>query len=193
MALPPPPPPPPAIASPVAPSVPTKPEKVLAALRLYIIRHGKAERNSATGEDEDRKLKPRGERQSHYIAEQLKKQKKKIALLLHSPTHRAEQTGKLIAADLGCKRVEAECLAVDEPVRGILALINTHRHAGCVAVVGHNPTLENVAASIAPRQFKDRDVELRTGEVLVIEIAEGKPLSEGSLVGRWRLDEVDDD
>ena len=174
------------------PAAPTNP-----ALRLYLIRHGKAERNSATGEDEDRKLKPRGERQAKYVADRLSKEKKALALLVHSPVLRAAHTAKLICAALKCKRSEDEALSVGEPARGILAVIDKHRGAGSgagvLAIVGHNPTLEVVAAALAPKHFKSQGVNLRTGEVLIIDLSADKGAGEGSLVGRWRLEEPEDD
>ncbi|MGQ0626873.1 MAG: SixA phosphatase family protein [Phycisphaerales bacterium] len=174
---------------------PTEPDNPLASrprLRLYLIRHGKAERNSATGEDEDRKLKGRGERQAAFIGERLAKERHTLGALVHSPVLRAAQTAKVLAKACGCRPQEEPSLAVDEGPRKMTAVIEKHRAAGALAIVAHNPTLEAVAAGLAPRQFKTTPVNLRTGEVLVFDIAEGRSLSEGSLVGRWRLDDEDD-
>ena len=178
-------PPPPSSPSPVR-------SEPLSALRLYVIRHGKAERNSATGEDEDRKLKPRGERQAKFIGEKLANEKRAPKVLLHSPVLRADQSAKAIAAVAGCNHSEAPALATDEPVRGIAALIEQNRHHGVLAIVGHNPTLESLCVLLAPAQLKGKGIELRTGECIVIDIPESKPLTAGAMIARWRLDDEGD-
>jgi phosphohistidine phosphatase SixA len=105
---------------------------------------------------------------------------------------RTVQTARLMAGRGGALELrEEEALAVDQPARGVLGLIEANRERGYLVVVGHNPTLENVAAAVAPG-MKGRGVNLRTGECLVFEVPEGQPLSKGTLVARWRLDEEDD-
>jgi phosphohistidine phosphatase len=158
------------------------------ALRVLLIRHGKAERHSATGFDEDRHLKPRGERQASWLAGKIVKAKSLPTLLLHSPLARAVETSRPLVKALKCKFEKADELAVGIKHHKVLELIKEHRGSKCIALVGHNPQLEEVAAALVTK-LGTKGVDLRTGEALVIDIPADKPLAAGTLVERWRIDE----
>ncbi len=161
------------------------------SLRIILIRHGKAQRNSDSGRDEDRRLKPRGERQAKWLGQQLKAAKLVPKVLLHSPLHRAVQTASRINEHFECEVDETDALSLTGSPRGVIDLIRTRRDAGVIALVGHNPQLEELAKLMAP-QFRKNGVELRTGEALIIEIAPGADLTNAKLVNRLRLDEDED-
>jgi len=113
--------------------------------RLILLRHGKAEADSATGEDFDRRLAPRGVRESAEMAAQLADMGFRPDLALVSPAARARGTwesastvftgtdtrfdDQLYHADSGTIRRVAE--AAGEGV-------------GTVIVVGHNPGLQEL-------------------------------------------------
>jgi phosphohistidine phosphatase len=166
-------------------------EHDLPALRLLVIRHGKAERDAPSGRDEDRTLKPRGERQAVFLGDFFLQQHVLPALILHSPLVRAVQTARTIHARCKSPLQEAAALATGEPVKGVLHLVSTYRAMGTLAIVGHNPQLEALVAAMVP-DIDEYDVQLSTGECLVIDIAPGLELSKAMLSDRWRLDEEGD-
>jgi phosphohistidine phosphatase len=160
-------------------------------LRLILIRHGKAQRHSDSGRDEDRRLKPRGERQAKWLGKQLSQDEMRPVVLLHSPVHRAVQTAARLADQLECETKEADALSLGGPARAVVDLVKRRRDAGVLALVGHNPQLEEVAQLMVPHFRRIGDVNLRTGEALVIEL--GNDLTGGKLLTRLRLEEEDDD
>ena len=117
--------------------------------RLILFRHGKAEPESASGEDFDRKLAPRGLRESAEMGAHLADLGFAPDLVLISPAARTRETwaaaeahfpnakvsfdGELYHADSGSVRQEAERVG-----KGV----------GTVMVVGHNPGLQELAVRL---------------------------------------------
>ncbi|MGD9689225.1 MAG: histidine phosphatase family protein [Phycisphaerales bacterium] len=161
-------------------------------LRVLLIRHGKAQRHSESGRDEDRRLKPRGERQAKWLGRRLAQLKLVPEILLHSPAHRAVQTAARLAEQLACETKETDALSIGSPPRGVLDLIRRRRADSVVALVGHNPQLEELAQILVP-QFRKNGVELRTGEALIVEVSLSSGLTDAKLVARERLDDDDED
>lgn len=158
-------------------------------MRLYLVRHGKAEKQSPTGRDEDRPLQPRGERQSRWLGETLVRlaEGDRPALLLASPALRADQTARIINEQLHADCKTEPALNLGEPVEHVLDLLKTHpgRHAPLM-LVGHNPTME-ILLSILVEGVEGEAAEMRTGEAAVIELPIDRPLDANCrLVGRMR-------
>lgn len=153
--------------------------------RVVLLRHGKAETESATGRDEDRRLRPRGERQARWIGEQLAAEGT-VTLILHSPLIRAAETATIVRQAVASPmRIEPR-LATGHSARTIAALVGELRVAGTVVLVGHNPDLSGAGALLVPNLAQTRG-ELRTGEGWVLELA-----AEGWVIaGTRRLDEHD--
>ena len=117
--------------------------------RLILFRHGKAEAESASGDDFDRKLAPRGERESAEMGGTLADLGLKPDLVLVSPAARTRETwaaaehhflnasvrydDELYHADSGAVRHAAE-----QAGRGV----------GTVMVVGHNPGLQELTLAL---------------------------------------------
>lgn len=117
--------------------------------RLILFRHGKAEPDSASGEDFDRRLAPRGQRESADMGAQLADLGFLPDVVLVSPAARARETwaaaephfpkararfdDELYHADSGSVRREAERAGAD---------------CGTVMVVGHNPGLQELAVRL---------------------------------------------
>ena len=150
-------------------------------MRLYVVRHGKAERDSPTGHDEDRRLKRRGERQAAWLGERLKEADPAPAIVITSAFARALATAEAIAAACGCPLERETVLETGYPVASVIELVEARESFGSVAIVGHNPQLSEVVEILG----EVRDEWLRTGECAVIELLPG----EGRLVGKWRLEE----
>src|SRR5215510_8957208 len=76
-------------------------------MRLYVLRHGKAERDSDSGRDEDRPLAERGKAQCQGLADLFTKKdpprqlRPPPTVILSSPAARADSTARIIAAALG--------------------------------------------------------------------------------------------
>lgn len=163
----------------------------LRALRLLIIRHGKAEPAAPTGREWDRRLVARGEAEAGYVGNALRDAALRPTRLLHSPLVRATQTAMIISRACGCSCERAEELALDAPLAPVLARIAAARGegvsaGGVLALVGHNPRLEELAALVC-EDVRGRGLELRTGEALVIDFAGGADLGEGRLSGAVHL------
>lgn len=159
-------------------------------MRLYIVRHGKAERASPTGADRDRALKPRGERQARWLGELLATRTSgtdRPALILTSGYARAEQTARLIGGAIGCP-VRREASLEFEPVEAVVELVAALRdnEASAFMLVGHNPQLGELVAALAP-DAPPEALRLRTGQAVVID---GEP---PRVVEVLRLDEGDDE
>jgi phosphohistidine phosphatase len=167
-------------------------------MHLHIIRHGKAERDSASGQDADRPLARRGRDQAEYLGELLEaaveKHARRPALLISSRALRARATADIIARRLGLAPEFDDRLLVDEPLSGALALVAelfSAASAACVVLVGHNPQLERLGAVVHGRKERGLD-PLRTGECVACEITDADGVSvQGRVLTRFRLEKDD--
>jgi len=139
-------------------------------MTLWIIRHGKAERDSPTGLDADRALKRRGERQAAHLGAEFAGRADAPARLITSPFVRAQQTADGIA---GVTLQEVEIHHALESGRGaasVLALVGelagAEGETPSCALVGHNPELSQAVAALAGAESVG---ELRTGQAVALE------------------------
>ncbi|MFN3512970.1 MAG: SixA phosphatase family protein [Phenylobacterium sp.] len=113
--------------------------------RLILLRHGKAERDSESGQDFDRKLTGRGRRESAEMAQTLADLGLVPDLVLVSPAVRTRETWEACApAFPGAQaRWEPELYHAEERVvrRAAEAAGEISRN---VMVVGHNPGLQEL-------------------------------------------------
>jgi len=117
--------------------------------RLILLRHGKAEPESASGEDFDRRLAPRGLRESAAMAEILAGMGFSPELVLVSPAARTRDTWAAAEAAFPGARVSfGEDLyhAGSEEVRRCAAAAGAQ--ATTVMVVGHNPGLQELTVRL---------------------------------------------
>ncbi len=159
---------------------------MLPTMHLYIIRHGKAEQDSATGRDRDRELAPQGERQAEWLGEQLAAREHPPSLIIASPFARADRTARLVNNAIGVDLRHDRRLIVDEPASGVLELIEEHSAVGALALVGHNPQLERLCAMLAREPF----MEMKTGMCREFEVDDPmSPITSARAVGMLRLSE----
>lgn len=113
--------------------------------RLILLRHGKAERDSASGDDFDRKLAPRGVRESAAMAETLADLGLIPDIVLVSPAARTQETWAACEAAFpkAHARVENELYLAEERVVRRLAEA-AGQHSATVMVVSHNPGLQDL-------------------------------------------------
>lgn len=114
--------------------------------RLILFRHGKAEADSESGEDFDRRLDPRGVKESAAMGRSLAELGLSPDVALVSPAARARETWE--AAQPAFPRAQVrfdDGLYHADPgaVRQLAARASPGR--GTVMVVGHNPGLQELA------------------------------------------------
>jgi phosphohistidine phosphatase len=117
--------------------------------RLILLRHGEAERDSATGEDYDRPLAKRGRKESASAGEALADLGLIPDLALVSGALRARETWMAAAPAFPKARVKFEdrlYLAEPEVVRRLAEAAG--EGVGAVMVVGHNPGLHELVMAL---------------------------------------------
>ena len=155
-------------------------------MHLFIIRHGKAHRDSATGADFDRELKPRGAEQAHWLGATLARRDDAPVLIVTSPVVRALQTATLMNESLGVEMLIDERLDTETSIARVLTLIAGHAAAGSLAIVGHNPTLSVLGGSLIGGP--GAAAALRTGACLRVRIDAHAPIGSGLLPELLRRD-----
>lgn len=159
-------------------------------MRLWIVRHGKAEQGSPTGRDEDRPLMKRGEKQAEWLGQTISGKKRRPAVILSSGLARAIATARLINEYL---RVDLEVVRDLETGRGastVTDLIAGRIGNDGLMVVGHNPTLGELVW-ILERGLPPEEAAMRTGEAAVFDFDDGFGLGKGRLHKRLRMDGED--
>ena len=111
---------------------------------LILWRHAEAEDAPGGGEDLERPLTHRGEKQAARMAVWLDRQLPDGLRVLASPARRTEQTARALGRKV---RLRAELLPGGSPDE-LLELVQWPRARGAVLVVGHQPLLGQTAAHL---------------------------------------------
>jgi phosphohistidine phosphatase len=160
-------------------------------MRLYLVRHGKAERDSATGRDEDRTLTDRGERQADWLGLTLARLPagERPRVIFTSPAVRARETARRIHARAGGEFREDPALRLGAPPDETLALVERAALTlGAAAFVGHNPVMEALAL-LLPRDAPEGQ-DMKTGQAVVLDAPAQPPFTgRCTFVARWRMDD----
>jgi phosphohistidine phosphatase len=151
-------------------------------MRITIVRHGKAHAKSESGRDRDRSLTERGEQQALWLGERFASAAPLPALILSSPYERAISTARLIRRFLEVPLHTAPELECDEPLSGVVELLERHRPDWPLMIVGHNPQLSALTGLMC-RGPGGHGVDLRTGEAAVVDVGR-------ALIGGCELLEV---
>jgi phosphohistidine phosphatase len=117
--------------------------------RLILLRHGKAEPDSPSGDDFDRRLAPRGVKESAAMGETLADLGMKPDLALVSPAARTRETWaatEAVFAGADARFDKALYLAEAGFIRQ--AAEAAGRDCRTVLVVGHNPGLQELAVDL---------------------------------------------
>ena len=157
-------------------------------MRLVIVRHGKAEADSESGRDEDRRLRKRGERQARWLGEYFRA--RAPALILTSGHERARATATIIHERTGVPLTIERRLELGHSASHALDAVADHQTSddGGLMVVGHNPQLGQLVW-ILTQGPPVESASLRTGEAVELEIDPADPLGRAALLARVRLDE----
>ena len=120
---------------------------------LWLIRHAKSSWSERGLPDFDRPLNARGERDVALMSAWLAGQQPAARWLWHSPARRTEATARGIAPAFelpDTKLCAAPELYLAQPEALLDAIRATPTEASCVALVGHNPGISQVASLLAP-------------------------------------------
>jgi phosphohistidine phosphatase len=124
---------------------------------IYFLRHGDAEHE--TGNDADRRLTEKGERQAEAAGRALAELKAEVDVCLSSPKVRAEQTARL-----ACEHLDVAVEITDELRGGPFDPRQIAAGRGNVLLVGHEPDFSNAIADLTGGRVK-----LRKGGVACVE------------------------
>lgn len=159
------------------------------AIRVFIVRHGRAEPDSHTGLDEDRVLTSRGATQAAYLGQAIGSDERRPVRLLVSGLKRAQQTAAIINESLQSELVHEPALETGHAASEVIALIQEHADVENLMLVGHNPQLGDLIGVLLQGPEAGGCI-LRTGEAVVIDVRLSQPIGTGQLVERIRLDET---
>lgn len=164
-------------------------------MRLYLLRHGKADKDSPTGRDEDRPLVDEGRDQARFIGAAFRSALTPLEIrphfVLSSSAARARATAEIVAESLGLPVEFDPALFPDQSVRRALRLVTDllrRPDRDTVVLVGHNPQFEDLLELLAGEAAPER---LRTGELaaLNVELRDGRP--QGQFIASIRADDDD--
>lgn len=156
---------------------------------VCIVRHGKADRESVSGVDADRPLRPRGQRQAAFLSTHLGQKLTGRRFVVSSPYTRAHQTAELIAVAMDVPLEFDDRLASGEPVSRAAELITQRGDPEVsLCIVGHNPQLEQLASVLVSGPTAPVE-HLRTGEAVLLELSDWTdPIGKARELGRIRMD-----
>jgi phosphohistidine phosphatase len=121
--------------------------------RLHLLRHAKSSWDEGDLADHERPLAPRGEKAARRIAEHVRREGIRPELVLCSTALRARQTlAALLPVLAGDVEIRVEAMLYGAGVTQVLARVReVDEGVGAVLVVGHNPTLHELALVLTER------------------------------------------
>lgn len=156
----------------------------MAALQLYLIRHGiAAERGPEYPDDSKRPLTSRGIAALRRAAKGLRELDVSVDLIITSPLTRTRQTADVIAEGVGKPPVTAsDALAPAGTPAAVLQELARHPRKARVALVGHEPNIGELAARLIGARSP---IPFKKGAVCRIDFETPPPKGVGEL--RWLL------
>jgi phosphohistidine phosphatase len=144
--------------------------------RLMLLRHAKTERPEPGQRDRDRKLTKRGRADAPAIGAYMAHHGLAPDVALVSPAKRAQETWELLAeAFAKPPRLVNEDRIYNASAETLIAVVSEMRGAHSLLVVGHNPSLHDVATQLivsGNAAARDRLIEkLPTSGLVVIDLA----------------------
>jgi len=128
-------------------------------MELILWRHAEAEEGSPDKPDEARALTSKGRKQAQKMAGWLARMLPEDCLILCSPAVRTQQT----AEALGRKFKTVQALAPEASAEAVLEAVHWPDNPAPVMIVGHQPTLGQVAALLIAGE--QQDWHLRKGSI----------------------------
>lgn len=155
---------------------------------LYLVRHGAAvdPADPHYPDDRDRPLTPDGVKRFRREARGLTVLGASVDVVLSSPYRRAWRTAELVAESGGWPApVECEALEPGRPPAEVLSALQQYSGSSSVALVGHEPSMHQIASYLLTGDAQHAAIEFRKGSVARLELDDG--LRPGSAVLRWLL------
>ena len=129
--------------------------------RLILLRHAKAERLSSGGTDHDRALTGSGRKDSAGAGKLITERGEKIDLVLASDSRRTRETWDGVGPNLSGKpEVRMLRTLYDASDSYLAILMEEGGDAATILLVGHNPTIQRTAVTLAA------DLSSRDGKIL---------------------------
>lgn len=158
--------------------------------RLILFRHGKAERDSASGFDIDRRLAPRGVKEAAAQARLLAEMGLSPNLVLVSPAARTKETWEAAAPAFAPPELRYERGLYNAEADNVREVVETAADTpGVVMVVGHNPGLQDLAIELlregsAPRELVDQVARRFPTSVAIVFLIDsrGRPTFDGFML-----------
>jgi phosphohistidine phosphatase len=122
-------------------------------MKLYLLRHGKADWPDWTGADNERPLTGEGIEDMKLVAAGLKRLKIEPAVILTSPLPRAAQTAEIAAKALDAPLKQSADLAPGFEGRKLTPLLAANGN-GDVMLVGHEPDFSRLIRSLTGGRVK---------------------------------------
>ena len=138
-------------------------------MEIYILRHGEAEDLRPGLADQDRKLTPKGQRDTRAVAKVALRARDTPQLILTSPLRRAQETAAIAAEVMGCKRVKQTlALLPDASPDEIWKELCREPALEAAMVVGHEPHLGILTAYLL-----EAHVRVKVKKAAMIKISAG--------------------
>lgn len=140
-------------------------------MRLYVVRHAQAQSDAPTGVDLDRALTAKGRQQAAWLGSWFAQRGVRPERVLVSGAVRTRQTAQAICDSQEQAMVVCDGLLPGGVVSQVLDLIVEHAESAGLAIVGHNPLLEQLVATLAHGPASG-GVRMRTGQVVELEVGD---------------------
>ncbi|MGH7661213.1 MAG: SixA phosphatase family protein [Vulcanimicrobiaceae bacterium] len=137
-------------------------------MRLYFLRHGLAgDREDWHGDDNERPLTPEGVAKMEREAKTIAKLGLELDAIVTSPLARAVQTARIVADELDLRDilVEDENLGLDFDLARLRNVVEKHRAAEALMLVGHEPSMSRTIGQIGGGR-----IELKKGALACIDL-----------------------
>jgi len=157
-------------------------------MHLILVRHAKALPEAPSGLDDDRPLSDRGRRQAQRLAGWLAELPTRLERIVSSPIVRADQTAELLAALARIPIAHDERLSTRGTPGSYLDVLTDLAGTDNAAIVGHNPTLEQVLGTLL-QGHAGASVRMRTGQAALLDLDPADPIGSASLIDMVRFDD----
>lgn len=155
---------------------------------LYLVRHAVAfdPDPNQWPNDRERPLTPEGEKRFRRAARGLTELMPAPDMVLSSSFVRAWRTAELLEKEASWpKPVACEALEAGRSPAEVLQALQGHQESDAVALVGHEPSLHELASYLLTADTRHVQLEFRKGGVARLELSDG--MRPGAAVLRWLL------
>lgn len=142
-------------------------------MRVYLVRHGKASKDSSIPTDEERPLTGRGRSDAEQIARWMATSGAEVHQIRHSGLLRAEQTADLFGKHLKPTGgvIAVEGLTYEDPVEPLAESLALETES--IMLVGHNPFMEQLTGLLLTGDASRTPVSFGTSSTVCLERVAG--------------------